>query len=104
MIAEHWHQSQSQSQLSSLEESLKESSSSNLSSEADNTKAPDHDIFETENFVALAAAMSRSRRSFADVAGRKAGKGERKEAGKRKGKAKAMSMSQLIEKFNLVSE
>lgn len=56
MIAEHWHQSQIQSQLSSLEESPKESSSnpssedesSSSSSEADNTKVPDHDIFDED--------------------------------------------------------
>jgi hypothetical protein len=82
MIADRWHQSQSQ--FSSLDLG----SSTNPSSK---TKAPPppkpttlrHWITtsstKTGNLVALTACDVHSRRSFADVAGRKADKGEREE-------------------------
>jgi len=120
IIAEHWHQSQSQSQLPSLEESPKESFSSNpssedasskyessSSSEADNTKAPDHDIFDEDGEP---RRSSRVRRPTRDVASQmsqdaKLAKAkEMKKQAKRKGKVKARSTSQLIEEFNLESE
>jgi hypothetical protein len=91
VIAEHGQQSQSQLSLDL---------SSSPSYEADNSKARDHDIFtEMENLVALAACDV-----DANVPGRKAGKGKRKESGEKEGKAKAMSTSQLMEEFNLESQ
>jgi hypothetical protein len=114
MIAEYWHQSQSQ--LSFLQESPKENSSSNpssedesfpSSSEADNTKVLDHDIFDEDREPRCSGCVRCPTRDIAlqmlqDAKLAKA-KGRKKQA-KRKGQARAISISQLIEEFNLESE
>jgi hypothetical protein len=114
MIAEHWHQSQSQ--LSSLKESPKESSSSNpssedesspSSSEADNTKALDHNIFDEDGEPRRSSRVRRPTRDMTSQMSQDAKLAkakERKKQAKRKGQARAMSTSQLIEEFNLESE
>ena len=105
--------SQSQSQPSSLEESPIESSSSNpsedesSSSEADNTKALDHDIFNEDGEPRRSGRVRRPTRDVASQMSQDAKPAKAKEMkkqAKRKGKAKALSTSQLIEEFNLESE
>jgi hypothetical protein len=100
MIAEHWDQSQSQ--LSSLD--LSSSSSS-----ADNTKALDHDIFGEDGEPRHSGRVRRPTRDIASQMSQDAKPAEAKERKwqaktKRKGKAKAMSTSQLIGEFNLESQ
>ena len=110
MIAEHWHQSQSQ--LSSLEEcsssnpSSKDKSFSSSSSEANNTKAPDHDIFAEDREPRRSGRVRRPTRDTASQMSQdaKLAQAKQKKHAKRKGKAKAMSTSQLVEEFNLESE
>jgi hypothetical protein len=76
MIREHWQQSQSQLSSLDLSSSNPPSEDESSSSKADNTKALDHDIF---NEGGEPRCSGRVRRSFADVAGRSAGKGERED-------------------------
>jgi hypothetical protein len=113
MIAEHWYQSQSQ--LSSLQESSSSNPSSedpsseesSSSSEADNTKTLDHDIFDEDGEPRRSGRVRRPTREVASQMSQDAKPAKAKEMkkqAKRKGKAKAMSTSQLIEEFNLESE
>jgi hypothetical protein len=74
---------------------------------ADNTKAPDHDIFDRDGEP---HRSGRARRPTRDTASQMSHGAkltmakEKKKQANREGKAKAMSTSQLIEEFNLESE
>jgi hypothetical protein len=102
VIAEHWHQSQSQ--LFSLDLS----SSSNSSSEVDNTEALDHDIFDENEEPRRSGRVRRPTRDAASQMSQDAKLAKTKEKkmkqAKGDGKAKAKSTSQLIEDFNLESQ
>ena len=75
--------------------------------EADNTKVPDHDIFDGDREAHRSGHARRPTRDAASQMSQDAKLAkakEKKKQAKRKGKAKAMSTSQLIEEFNLESE
>jgi hypothetical protein len=80
---------------------------SSSSSEADNTKALEHDIFDEDGEPRRSGCVRRPTRDVASQMSQDAKltkAKEMKKQAKRKGKAKAMSTSQLIEEFNLESE
>lgn len=110
MIAEQWHQSQSQLSSLDLSSSLNPSSedeNSSSSSEADNTRALDHDIFDEDGEPRRSSRVRRPTRDAASQMSQDAKLAmlkEKKNQAKRKGKTKAMSTSQLIEEFNLESQ
>ena len=107
VIAEHWQQSQGQ--LSSLDLSSSPSSSgeTSSSSEVDNAKILHHDIFDKDGEPRRSGRVRRPTRDAASQISQDAKlvkAREKKNQAKRKGKAKAMSTSQLIEEFNLESQ
>ncbi len=96
-IAEHWHQSQSQHSSLNLSPSEDESSSS----------SSDHDIFDEDREPHHSGRVRRPTKNAASQMSQDtklATAKERKKQEKRRGKAKAMSTSQLIEEFNLETQ